>query len=104
MHGFSDKNSGSVNSNIHDLSEEGDLVSGNNKSISSGEHDVLSKEQLEAAKKSEDSSGLERSAICLMISVIPLHMVYVITTIPVVRCRSVFTQLELLCVSPMLEL
>ncbi|GAU45062.1 hypothetical protein TSUD_198500 [Trifolium subterraneum] len=60
--GSSDNSSGSVKSNIHDLSEEGDLISGNNrnKSNSSSEHDVLSEEHIEDAKKSEESSGQER--------------------------------------------
>jgi hypothetical protein len=72
VHGSSDDNSGSVKSNVHDLSEEGDLISGNNRnrSNSSIEHDVLSEEHIEDAKKLEESSGQERSVICLTISVI----------------------------------
>lgn len=71
VHGSPGNNFGSVKSNIHDLSEVGELLSGNNrnKSNSSSESDVLSDEQLENAKKSEESSGQEGSVICLMISV-----------------------------------
>ncbi|KAK2412140.1 FIP1[V] protein [Trifolium repens] len=63
VHGSSDDNSGSVKSNVHDLSEEGDLISGNNRnrSNSSIEHDVLSEEHIEDAKKLEESSGQERN-------------------------------------------
>ncbi|CAJ2654038.1 unnamed protein product [Trifolium pratense] len=63
VHGPSDNNSGSVKSSVHDSSEEGDLISGNNrnKSNSSSEHDVLSEEHIEDAKKSEESSGQERN-------------------------------------------
>ncbi|XP_058757705.1 FIP1[III]-like protein isoform X2 [Vicia villosa] len=65
VHGSPGNNSGSVKSNIHDLSEVGELLSGNNryKSNSSNESDVLSDEQLENAKKSEESSGQERKVL-----------------------------------------
>ncbi|CAI8610744.1 unnamed protein product [Vicia faba] len=65
VHGSPDNNSGSVKSNINDLSEVGELISGNNrnKSNSSRESDVLSDEQLENAKKSEESTGHERNEL-----------------------------------------
>lgn len=70
MHESSDKNSGSDDSNVHDLWEEGEFMSGNNRNNdnSSGEHNVLSEEQSEDVKNSKESSGQERSAICQLLS------------------------------------
>lgn len=73
MDDSSDNNSGYVDSNVHNLSEEEEFISGNNrnknnrnKNGSSSEHDVLFEEQLEDVKKSEESSGQKRSADCLI--------------------------------------
>lgn len=93
MDDSSDNNSGYVDSNVHNLSEGEEFISGNsrNKNNSSSEHDVLFEEQLEDVKKSEESSGQKRSADCLIMSVIPLYMIDAIMKIP------------LSCVSSMLE-
>ncbi|KAK7329561.1 hypothetical protein VNO77_23731 [Canavalia gladiata] len=59
----SDDYSGSGNSIVMDASLEGESMAGNDRNInnSSGEHEVLSEDQLEDAKKSENSSIQKRN-------------------------------------------